>query len=87
MEQAKPHTALEVIQEDWIGTACYFCYGQCLNFGVEGKANETGVQVRPCSRGMSETVARRRRRENRSRAAGSLIGGERRLNANGTDHP
>jgi hypothetical protein len=85
MEPANANTALEVIQEDWIGTACYFCYGQCANFGVEGKANEAGIQIRPCSRGIADTVARRRRRENRSR--GPLENGERRINANRSEHP
>ena len=38
-----------------IGTACYLCYGQCVNLGVQG------AKGRPCARGFSEIIDRRRR--------------------------
>lgn len=41
--------------EHEIGTACYLCYGQCVNLGVHG------TKGRPCSNGFSELVDRRRK--------------------------
>lgn len=40
--------------EQDITTACYLCHGQCANFGVHGKG------VRPCAKGVSEIINRRR---------------------------
>ena len=79
--------ALPVVQDDWIGTACYFCYGQCVNFGVEGKTSDTGVQIRPCSRNFSSTVARRRRREHRSPHPDAPAGPPQATHASAPDHP
>ncbi len=86
MQPADNSAALPVVQDDWIGTACYFCYGQCVNFGVEGKTSAEGVQIRPCSRGFSKTVERRKRRENRLRRVDPTAL-PRAADASGTDHP
>ena len=54
------------MEDDWIGTGCFLCYGQCVNFGVEGKRDgDSMVLIRPCSRGLSEIMRRRRLRLNR----------------------
>lgn len=37
-----------------IGTACYLCYGQCVNYGVQGPNG------RPCARGVTGIIERRR---------------------------
>ena len=83
-----PTQPLMVVQDEWVGTACYFCYGQCANFGVQGVASEDGVQVRPCSRGFSITVARRRRRANRAPRIESPVSleSEQQLDASASDH-
>ncbi|GFE57339.1 hypothetical protein [Geobacter sp. AOG1] len=53
-------------EEQDISTACYLCHGQCANFGVHGKG------VRPCARGVTELISRRReaRRHARSEREG-----------------
>ena len=40
--------------EQDITTACYLCHGQCANFGVHGKS------VRPCAKGVTDIINRRR---------------------------
>jgi NAD-dependent dihydropyrimidine dehydrogenase PreA subunit len=41
--------------EQDIGTACYLCYGQCVNYGVEG------IKGRPCAKGFTEIIDRHRK--------------------------
>jgi hypothetical protein len=50
----EPCESIEVDAQE-IGTACYLCYGQCVNLGVQG------VKGRPCSKGFTEIIDRRRR--------------------------
>ena len=53
VEMAASGESTEFAQE--IGTACYLCYGQCVNFGVQGERG------RPCARGVTALVERRRK--------------------------
>ncbi len=48
-------------------TACYLCHGQCANFGVHGKV------VRPCARGMTEIINRRRVARRNSQATAGTV--------------
>lgn len=52
-EEVTADESTEAAQE--IGTACYLCYGQCVNFGVQG------IKGRPCAKGFAEIIDRRRR--------------------------
>lgn len=69
-ETGNASTPDEDRNDEWIATGCYLCYGQCSNFGVEGKAvgdSDGTRRVRPCSKGLSEIMRRRRMRDNRPR--------------------
>jgi hypothetical protein len=49
-------------EEQDISTACYLCHGQCANFGVHGKG------VRPCARGVTDIINRRREARQHTRS-------------------
>ncbi|MBT0651443.1 hypothetical protein [Geomobilimonas luticola] len=51
---AEAGTGAPSCEEQDISTACYLCHGQCANFGVHGKG------VRPCARGVTDIISRRR---------------------------
>lgn len=59
------------VEEEWaVETACYLCYAQCVNFGVQGKGG------RPCAKGVSDIIKQRHKLRLERKAAASAASGK-----------